>query len=343
MGQMRRTTTGGDTTVPHDSDQSKENLTIRQMQVFAMASRCVTFSEAAKRLGISQPSLSNTIAKIERQLGLSLFDRTTRSLVLTQEGERLAAMADDLVKNFQATLRSIYDAASGRRGRVSLALLPSVASSIAPNALCHFLLKYPDFDIGLHDTWQDKGVTWVFDRVVDFGVFARPANAAELDFELIYRDEFQAICRRQDSLASHPTASWRDLAQHPVILTGSSVIRRDVEASWSRARVTIKPRFEIEQIMTGLALVSAGLGIAILPALYLPQVLDENLAAVRIDNLNVARDIGILRRTDRGLTQPAQELIACFRQSFAEFEAKHGTGSRSRSSRKAGASLGKHK
>ncbi len=313
---------------------SNESLTIRQMEVFAMASRSATFSEAAKRLGISQPALSSAIAKIERQLGLSLFDRTTRSLVLTREGERLAAMADDLVKNFHATLRSIHSTASDRRGRVSLAVLPSVACSIVPDALSMFLSKYPDFDIALHDTWQDKGVTWVTDRVVDFGIFTRPGNVAELDFEPIYRDEFQVICRRDNPLAVRATASWRDLAQHPVILTGSSVIRRDVEASWSRARVTIKARFEIEQIMTGLALVSAGLGIAILPGLYLPKVIDENLVPVRIDNLNLSREIGFLRRTDRTLTQPAQELMNFFRKTFAEFDAKHGAISRSRSRRR---------
>ena len=296
--------------MPEEKKKGRDNtesLTIRQLEVFAMASRSITFSEGAKRLGISQPALSNTIAKIESQLGLSLFDRTTRSLVLTPEGERLAAMADDLVRDFKATLRSIHGTAKDRHGRLSLAVLPSVASSIAPDALNLFFARNPEFDVALHDTWQQKALAWVTDRVVDFGIISKAPGMTDVQFDTLYRDEFQIICHRDNPLSARNTASWKDLSEHPVILTGSGPIRRDVEAAWSKARVNIRPRFEIEQILTGLAFVSAGLGVTILPSLYLPKVISEHLVAVRIENLQLSREIGVACRTDRVLSQPAKD------------------------------------
>jgi DNA-binding transcriptional LysR family regulator len=312
---------------------ANESLTIRQLEVFAMASRSTTFSDAARKLGISQPSLSNTIAKIEGMLGVSLFDRTTRSLVLTREGERLAAMADNLVRDFRAALVSIHDTAQDRRGRLSLAVLPSVASSIAPDALCLFYESYPEFDVALHDTGQEKGLGWVSDRAVDFGVFATAA-VPDLYFESVYQDEFQIICRNDSPLAAKAAISWKDLSYFPIILTGSGPIRRDVEAAWSRANVSIAPRYEIEQILTGLALVSAGLGVTILPSLYLPKVINENLVPLRFDNAHLSRSIGFVRRTDRTLSTPARDLIDCFRRVFAKFESEHGPSPKGKAARR---------
>jgi DNA-binding transcriptional LysR family regulator len=95
--------------------------------------------------------------------------------------------------------------------------------------------------------------------------------------------------------------------------------------------VVIKPRFEIEHILTGLGLVSAGLGVTILPGLYLPKVISENLRPIRMDRVPLRRQISVVRRTDRVLSQPAQALIECFRASFAQFKSKHGANPKARS------------
>jgi LysR family carnitine catabolism transcriptional activator len=303
------------------------NLTIRQLEVFAVAARSTTFSEAAKRMGISQPTLSNMIAKIEEQLGLSLFDRTTRTLALTAEGERLAVVAQDLVRNFQASLRSIHDTARRRHGRLSMAVLPSVASSIAPGAIELFLRDYPDFDIALHDINRQDGLVWVLDRVVDFGILTSAPKLSELRSELIYTDHFHVVCQPGSPLAQLASLRWEDVAREPVILTGTQQIRRDIEASWSQAEVSIKPRFEVEHIMTGLALVSAGLGIAILPRLYLPREMSLSLRSVPLSRAGFSRDIEIVHRADRVVSEPVGHMIDCFRKTFAVYstnEAAHG-------------------
>lgn len=296
------------------------NLTIRQLEVFAMASRSPTFSEGAKRLGISQPSLSNTIAKIEQHLGLRLFDRTTRTLSLTPQGERLAIVADDLVRTFQASLSNIHEAASGSRGRMSMAVIPSVGGSVTAHALNLFYATYPDFDVSVHDISGAQGMAWVLDRVVDFGIIAKPANDSELNTELVHRDDVQVVCRRDNPLASHKVVSWKDVAASPIILAGSGVIRRDIETAWLTAGMAIRPRFEVEQIMTALSMVSAGLGITILPGLFRPTILHQELLSLP-SRFQINRDIVIIRRADRGLSEPLGHMLDCFRQSFASYDA----------------------
>lgn len=296
------------------------NLTIRQLEVFAMASRSPTFSEAAKRLGISQPALSNMIAKIEQHLGLRLFDRTTRTLVMTPQGERLAVVAEDLVRNFEASLSNIREAATVSRGRMSMALIPSVAAAIAPRALNKFFLTYPEFEVSLHDIIGSQGLAWVLDRVVDFSIIARPAAASELHIESVYEEDFHVICHKDSPLASRKALAWRDIASVPLILAGSGAIRRDVEAAWLKADTVIRPRFEVEHIMTALSMVAAGLGVTILPSLYRAGLAHDELVAIP-GRFHIQREIAVVRRADRSLPAPVKYMMDCFAEAFGEFAA----------------------
>lgn len=296
------------------------NLTIRQLEVFAMASRSPTFSEAAKRLGITQPSLSNTIAKIEEQLGISLFDRTTRRLALTAAGEQLSVAADNLVQQFHVLMGDVGRNAAHHSGRLSMAILPSVATSIGAKAMASFSKANPDFVVTLHDMSQEKALAWVSERIVDFGIIAETALPSDLVSEPMYMDEFQVICRKDSPLADRKTVSARDFASVPLILTGSAPIRKDIESAWSKANWHIKPRFEVEQIMTGLALVSEGLGATILPSLYLPTALNRGLISRRLADLRLHRQISFVRRSDKVLTKGAEQMVECLRQSFREFQ-----------------------
>lgn len=290
------------------------NLTIRQLEVFAMASRCASFSEAAKRLGISQPSLSATVAKIEQQLGLSLFDRSSRSLRLTAQGERLAVVADDLVRNFEHAMRGIEDVASTRRGSTSLAVVPSVAAGLAAQALTLFYRDYPDFNVSLHDIPGAQAAAWVKDRVVDFGIVARPGEPDDLLMESLLHDPFVVVCRTDSPLAGRKSAGWGDLAEQPLILGGIGKLRRDVENAALEAGLTLQPRFVVEQIRTALALVDAGLGVTLLPRLHQQEARQAGLAAIPA-RMALSRELVIVRRADRVLPAPVGHLVECFRRA----------------------------
>lgn len=292
------------------------NLTIRQLEVFAMASRCTSFSEAAKRLGISQPSLSATIAKIEQLLGLSLFDRSSRSLHLTTQGARLAVVADDLVRNFEDAMRSIEDVASARRGSTSLAVVPSAAAGLVADALTLFYKDYPDFHVTLHDIPGVQAAAWVNDRVVDFGIAARPSEPSDLLMESLLRDPFVVACRSDSPMAGRKSIGWGDLAEVPLIVGGIGKLRRDVENAWLQAGLALRPRFVVEQIRTALMLVDAGLGVTLIPRLHQQEARQAGLATIPA-RMPLERELVIMRRADRVLPGPVEHLIDCFRHTAA--------------------------
>ena len=96
------------------------NLTHRQLEVLVAAADSESFSAAAERLGISQPSLSESIRRIEREVGVPLFKRTTRSVKLTDDGRHAVAVAREIVRDFKTALERLASRGSGKQGRISI-------------------------------------------------------------------------------------------------------------------------------------------------------------------------------------------------------------------------------
>lgn len=286
-------------------------LTFRQLEVFAATSRAPSFSEAAKRLGVAQPSVSAAVRKIESDLGVRLFDRTTRSLKLTPEGRALAAVAEDLVRDVETALESIGQRLGGRRGRIAIAALPSIAASLLPDVLRDFAHDFPGIEIGVWDVLHDRAVSMLHDGVVDFAVTTQPASFAGLRFETLGSDEFHLVCRPDHPLAGQGSISWRNLAKYPfVAMAPTTSVRRFTDAAFMDNGLVIQPRYEVEQVPSAAALVAAGLGITALPILAMALFDKSRLASRPLRAPAIRRSIGILTVEDRPLSLPARALIS---------------------------------
>ena len=114
------------------------NLTHRQFEILVAAAESGSFSAAAARLGISQPSLSESIRRIEQEVGTRLFERTTRSLKLTAEGRYAASVARDAVRDFKHALERLASGAHGGHGPIAIAALPSITCAVLPAAIMRF-------------------------------------------------------------------------------------------------------------------------------------------------------------------------------------------------------------
>src|SRR5687767_13157062 len=139
------------------------NLTHRQFEILIAAAESASFSAAAARLGISQPSLSESIRRIERELGAQLFERTTRSLKLTAEGRHAATVARDAVRDFKHALDRLASGARGGQGPIAIAALPSIMCAALPAAITRFRNDHPETHIALHDVQHERALSLVTD------------------------------------------------------------------------------------------------------------------------------------------------------------------------------------
>lgn len=300
------------------------NLTLRQLEIFAATLRAGSFTEAAEKLRISQPALSVAIRKIETELGLTLFDRTTRSVTPTPDGRHLGAVAEDLLRDFKVALQGVADRADGLHGRLTVAVLPSIAASVLPRALMALQRKYPGIDVAIRDVMHERAVGMVTDGIADFAVTTRIAETAVLSYDEIGADRIHLVCRDDHLLAKGKgPLPWRALEGQPyVAMAGSTSVRRLADAVLLQADFALQPRFEVEQIASCIALVSAGLGVTALPALTFSMFASDRLTMRPLTGPTISRQIGFLQLKGRQLSGPAQALAGEIRTAYAAMRPK---------------------
>lgn len=192
----------------------KTAINLRHLRAFVAVARNGSFTRAAEQLLLSQSALTVTVRQLEEDLGAALFNRTTRHVALTAEGENLLAHAERIIGDFDQTLTAIRQSARLGQGQVSVAVLPSVATRLMPPILNGFRAAYPDIRIALHDD-NGRGVQrQLHERSAEFGICNVWRRDPELDFTPLTADRFGLVCRRDDPLAAgEGPVNWSDIPQ----------------------------------------------------------------------------------------------------------------------------------
>lgn len=293
------------------------NLTPRQFETLIAAAECGSFSAAAERLKISQPSLSESIRRIEREMGARLFERTTRSLKLTPQGRHAVTVARDAVRDFKHALERLASGMDRKRSRITIAALPSIACAALPSALQRFKHEHPDVVVSLHDVQHERAMSLVSDGLADIAVTTQPAADADVVFREIASDVAHLVCARDHPLARKKTVRWKDLADADFIaITPISSVRRLTDAAFINAEIAIEPRYEVEQIPCAVALVEAGLGVTALPSLTFSMFKGRDLVVRPLIEPRLRRNVGFVTLKDRPLPDVADALMRLIREAL---------------------------
>ncbi|TMH03099.1 MAG: LysR family transcriptional regulator [Betaproteobacteria bacterium] len=152
------------------------NITLRQLRAFVSIGDLGSFTKAANALHATQPALSAQINQLEECLGVRLFDRSTRSVALTQVGRDLLPVVDKVLSDLQAVAARARDISQKNTGRVTVAALPSISSTLLPRAIADFHQSFPGISIGLKDAVAERIVEMIRSDEVDFGISLRPTE-----------------------------------------------------------------------------------------------------------------------------------------------------------------------
>jgi DNA-binding transcriptional LysR family regulator len=282
------------------------NVTLRQLQAFCAVARLGSFTRAAAALHTTQPALSVQIGQLEDSLGLRLFDRTTRAVAITRVGQDLLPRAERTLAELSELVASATGLGTKSTGRVLVAALPSVASSFMPEAIAGFQREYPGVSVVLRDALGARINDVVNSGEVDFGVSGPPPADAHLQFFPVGSDEMVAVSLGPIASAKGRKVAIDDLEKHSLILMSrESTVRRIVEEAFAASGRLAAPVHEPAFMSTAIAMVRAGLGVAILPSSASEVRAAKDLVANRIASRAMGRQVGIICR--RGSLSPAAE------------------------------------
>ena len=243
-------------------------MDIRQLEAVAAVARLGSFTRAAEELFVAQPALSATVRRLEDELGLRLFDRTTRRVALTPAGEAFVRRAERVLGDLREMRAEMADHAGAARGRLRVGAWYTVDPWL-PEMLSPFHAAHPAVEVTVREVNSDRMLDLL--RAGDLDV-ALPVLRPGLDLDEIellpYIEEpFVLAAPPRSPLAAMRSVTLADIAGEPLItFNPGSSLRRLVEQAFAASGV--EPRVALETIETSAAraMVSSGLGVAILPA-----------------------------------------------------------------------------
>ncbi|PKW12979.1 LysR family transcriptional regulator [Saccharopolyspora spinosa] len=166
------------------------DLTLQQLRLVLAVHDAGSFTLASEQLHLAQSSMSRTVREVERKLGITLFERTTRNLITTPEGHEFCRVARRMVEAFDAGINHFEGFLAGSRGRVRIAALPSLAAVLLPPVVSVYRAEYPGVELSIDDEMSDEVLRRVRTGVVDLAVAVVPEPLPDLQVRPIAERAF---------------------------------------------------------------------------------------------------------------------------------------------------------
>ncbi|HCN88045.1 MAG TPA: LysR family transcriptional regulator [Oxalobacteraceae bacterium] len=247
-------------------------IELRQLRYFVAVAEEMHFGRAALRLHMTQPPLSQTIQALEAALGTQLFSRSKRSIALTPAGAALLPAAQRMLQQAAALPDIARRAASGASGRLSLAFVSTADYSVLPPFLREFRERYPQVEIDLREATSDVQVEELAHGRIDVGLLIPPLSdkaKIELDYAAVLSEPLiLAAPKGMTALRGKNTVALKTLADVPLIIFPRRIapaLHDAILACFRDAGLTPRIGQEAIQMQTIVGLVSAGMGIALVP------------------------------------------------------------------------------
>lgn len=300
------------------------NVSPRHLRMFLALSESLNFSKTAEQLFMTQPSLSKAIRDLEETLGLPLFERTTRSVLLTAGGQRLAAMARSVIGEYDAGLQRMLSSAEDQARQLAIASLPSLATGMLPTVCTALERRYTAPQITIHDCSNGACVQRLLNYQVDFALASVAPSHTELRYEEVLRDRFVLLSCGPWRRRLAPRMQLDDLIDLPLItMTNASTAMRYMSAAFLQRGIEFRPKMQLDQVGTIAGFVKSGLGVAVLP--YLGTMPMQSLRGLQVSEIidGPVRSVGIVIRRLGTPTAIAQEAMAAVRAVGLALMEKH--------------------
>lgn len=292
------------------------NINFKLLSVFLSVAENASFRKAADQTHRSMPAVSMQIKQLEEQVGVALFQRTTRKVSLTEEGEKLLISVRKALAELENGLSQIQDSINLQHGRLSFACVPTVASTRLPLILTTFAKKYPDINVHVRELANIELLDCVRRGEVDFGIGPMPDNKGELDFLPMFVDEYCAMLPKGYQDKGRDGISLRELCTMPLLmLSDASTFRAQVDKALMTNGLEAKSNYEFAHVNTLIAMAEAGLGVALLPRISIPR--KTPLKVVRVLTPALSRTISISTIRGHSLSPSAARLVDLFGQMIA--------------------------
>lgn len=252
-------------------------MELRQLRYFLKVAEELSFSRAAEKLNISQPPLSQQIKALEEDLGFMLFKRSSRSVELTPQGDFFREETIKIFQNLEKASKKAMDISLGKKGTLKIGFVALVTQSDFPYLIRNFKEKWPDINVELNDLSSARQLEAIENKKIDIGfINSHSHDLSKLSSFSYIKGEYKIALPENHRLASSKKICLRDLEGENFIFFKRIVqpaLYDSIIQAIKKSGVKNFTTQDINQRITALALVAAGIGVSIVsdPASHLRE------------------------------------------------------------------------
>ena len=295
-----------------------------QLRLFVDLVKEQSFTKVAERNYITQPAVSLSIQKLEDELGTKLLERTTRRVLITDEGRILYGYAREILEKAQEAKAVLQERQDRMVGAIRLATVHSVGLYELPASLKEYIRRYPEVNIHVEYKPSDQVYHAVLDGEADLGMVAYPEERNGIVALPFFEDELVLICNREHPLAGAGRVRLRELeGQRFVGFQAEIPTRKAIDALLKAEGVRIDVRMECDNIEILKKMVEVGLGIALVPHLSVrEEARTGSLCVARIRDHSLRRPLAMVQRKGKTLSRPQRAFVELLTSEGADLLAR---------------------
>lgn len=284
-------------------------MELHQLRYVCAIAETGSFSKAAERCRIAQPSLSQQVLKLEDELGARLFDRLGRSVRLTEAGHAFLPHARAVLHHVESARAGVEDRRTDMRGSVTVGVIPTIAPYLVPRYAAAFAKRYPEARLRIVEETTPKLVESLKNLSIDLALLALPLRHKEFEFFPLFAEPLFAVLPNDHPRAAARTLALKELRNEPFVMLRDGHCFRDLSiAACARARVKPRIAFESDQFSSLLGMVAAGIGVTLAPEMAVGS--NSSCRYVRISDACATRTIVAAVMRGRSFNRVQQAFLA---------------------------------
>lgn len=264
-------------------------MILRHINYFLAVAKHQSFTRAAESLYVSQPALSQQIKQLEQTLGACLFDRSGRSVKLTDAGEVYARYARKALQDLEEGRRALHDVQTLSRGALRIAITPTFTTYLIGPLIKAFHTSYPNITLSVQEMSQEQMEKQLLDDEFDVGIAFAEVHSADIEVQTLLVETLALVVNNNHPLSQYLTIDLQTLNEQSMVLLSSSFVTREQIERYCRQH-DIQPKVMMEAN-------SLSAVIEIVRHTQLSTLLPSNIAHVRDELIAIELAPTLLKRT----------------------------------------------
>jgi LysR family hydrogen peroxide-inducible transcriptional activator len=286
-------------------------MELNQLRYFCAVAHTGSFTKAAEQEGVAQPSLSQQIRKLEKEIGSPLFERLGRHNRLTPYGETLLPEAEGILRQIAEAEFRLTGLKQGVQGKLRVGAIPTIMPYWLAPRIGGFLELFPEVDLQLTEDTTHRLVEALQSGDLDTAVVSLPIQSPDIVCSELFRERLCLVVAPRHPLAESAPVHLKELGnQRMLLLREGHCLRDDVLTACTRARAEFVSVFETDQIASIFPLVANSFGVSLIPAMATGYA--HGCRIVGLERASFRR-IGYMRASHHFVSKPMKEFFTWLR------------------------------